>query len=161
MVGRGIRMAIVVVATTVLASCGEKSEPSAAPRRSTTTTVAVTTTTLAYRTEKGAATPPDAVAVSMRDYKFDPSTVRSGSTTLRLALTNDETPCAESSCDADLVHDFVILNSATGLPLARSDKLSPGESGVFVVEGIPAGTYRFFCSIHVMASMEGTLEVAA
>lgn len=154
---RLIAVAIVLVAT--FGGCEGGSGDASSTSAPSTSMSAVTTTTLSYRTDVGAPPPSNALIVSMKDLKFLPSTLRT-STNLRIWLSNDESPCVASTCRvADSVHDLVILDGATGLPLARSDRLDPGESGLFVVDRMPKGSYRFFCALHVPASMEGTLEV--
>lgn len=164
---RGVALALTaLVAMGALNGCrGDRASdegrtPSAARTSSTTTTT--TTVKVDFRTDRGALAPADAIRVSMKDYKFLPATLRASSTGFRVALTNDEIVCSAPTCRAaDSAHDLVILNGATGLPLARSERLLPGESALFVVDRLAEGTYRFFCTLHVRASMEGTLEVTS
>ena len=163
----GSRVAIAVVTIGLLAGCGgsgsDNDEAGRADNASTTVSVS-TTTSLVYRTEVGVPAPPDAVVVSMDDYKFMPSTLRVAQGTFKLSLSNVETPspCAGSGCGASFYdHDLVILDPVRGVPIARSERLAPGATGVFVVEGLQPGSYRFICTLHAQASMNGTIEVGA
>ena len=59
--------------------------------------------------------------------------------------------------DAQIPHDFVILDSA-GTKVFGTPTLTGPKAQDFPVPAIPAGTYKFECSIHP-AQMNGTLTV--
>ena len=151
------------IALTLVSACGGSDAGNgnnASAQSTSTTKPRATTTTLAVRTELGAAEPPDALVVEMGDYFFAPTELRISDSTLKVALRNISTPCP--NCPPKFsVHDFYILDPATGLPMARSERLDPGKAGVFVVEGLKPGSYRFICSLHGTLEMNGTLEVTA
>jgi uncharacterized cupredoxin-like copper-binding protein len=159
------RTATVLAVVTMTASgCGGSTpEESAAEVRTTVTSEAATTTTLAFTTEMGVASaPPGAGTVAMLDVEYEPTAVEVTVGAVVLFLDNQDPPpppgfCLEPNCRD---HDMQVTTS-TGLPLATSDRLAPGESAVFTIEALPAGTYPFHCTVgtHAAHGMRGTLEV--
>jgi plastocyanin len=165
----GIRVAVAVVTIAVLTGCGGSDsgdrENSAARNSSATSTT--TTTPLIFSTEIGVPAPQDAVVVSMDDNTFMPSTLRVPSGTFKVALSNLETvpPCHGTGCGPSwsnhFRHDLAIIDPVRGVPIAQSERVAPGASAVFAIDGLAPGSYRFICTLHAQLSMNGQLEVAA
>jgi plastocyanin len=159
---RGSCVALAAVAISVVAGCGgSESDEDAAPAPTTSTTAKVAAAApLVYRTELGVPAPQDAVVVSMKGFTYHPATLQATGPTVTFALSNEETLCSGPNCEEEAYdHDLRVLDPATGMAIARSELLAPGESGLFIVEGMQAGTYRFICSLHSNGGMNGTLEV--
>ena len=162
--GRSLLIAV-ALASACAESNGDRQEnasPTTKPQTSTTA-MATTTTTLAARTEIGVPEPPDAVIVTMDGFEFTPSELRVSGGTLKVAMRNLEEPCPdEVQCPPIFyAHFFAILGPNDTQPMVRSAELFPGQSGVFVVEGLKPGNYRFICTRHAKNEMRGTLEVTA
>ena len=87
----------------------------------------------------------------MTEFKFDPSTISVPSGKVVFFLVNAGTSS----------HDMTIRDSS-GATIAHSDLVSAGDSFVFTVDSIAAGTYTFFCSQpgHEASGMKGTLTVS-
>lgn len=96
----------------------------------------------------GTSQPAGSTKVTMNEYKFDPATMSVPSGKAVFYLVNAGT----------IAHDMVIRDS-TGKRLASSDLVSAGDSFVFTVNDLPAGTYTIFCSQqgHEASGMKGTL----
>lgn len=92
--------------------------------------------------------PSGSFKVSMTEFKFDPATMTVPSGKVVFYLVNGGT----------VSHDFVIRDSA-GNNLQASELVSAGDSFVFTVSNLPAGTYTYFCNQtgHEAAGMKGTL----
>jgi plastocyanin len=95
--------------------------------------------------------PAGSTKVTMTEYHFEPSTIGVSSGKAVFFLVNAGTTS----------HDMSIRDS-TGATIAHSDLVSAGDSFVFTVDSIAAGTYTFFCSQsgHEAAGMKGTLTVS-
>jgi len=87
----------------------------------------------------------------MTEFHFEPSTISVPAGKAVFFLVNAGTAS----------HDMSIRDS-TGATIAHSDLVSAGDSFVFTVDSIAAGTYKFFCSQtgHEDAGMKGTLTVS-
>ena len=135
-----------------------KPTPSAKPSPSATPIP-----TLASTTELAAEAPAGATSIEMTPdadkprFKPDAVTVKAGTATFfltSLALTGTFGP----------FHDMII-GPEIGTPLATSRSVQPGTSAVFTVEGLPPGTYQFWCNtntghgLHFKLGMVGTLTV--
>ena len=98
-----------------------------------------------------AAQPAGSTKVTMTEFKFDPSTVSVSAGKAVFFLVNSGTTG----------HDMSIRDSS-GATIAHSDLVSAGDSFVFTVDSITAGTYMFFCSQpgHEASGMKGTLTVS-
>jgi plastocyanin len=96
----------------------------------------------------GSGQPSGSFKVSMTEFKFDPATLTVPSGKVVFYLVNGGT----------VSHDFVIRDSA-GNKVEASDLVSAGDSFVFTVSNLPAGTYTYFCNQtgHEAAGMKGTL----
>jgi plastocyanin len=98
----------------------------------------------------GPSQPSGSIKVTMTEYKFDPSTISAPSGKVVFFLVNG----------GSLAHDLSIRD-ASGSTIAHSDLVSAGDSFVFTVDTIAAGTYTFFCSQpgHESSGMKGTLTI--
>lgn len=96
----------------------------------------------------GSSQPSGSIKVTMTEYKFDPSTISAPAGKIVFYLVNAGTTS----------HDFVIRDS-TGNRLHASDLISAGDSFVFTVDNLAAGTYAYFCDQtgHEAAGMKGTI----
>ena len=98
----------------------------------------------------GTAQPSGSIKVTMTEYKFDPSTIPAPAGKVVFFLVNAGTTA----------HDMVIRDS-TGKRLFASELVSAGDSFVFTVPSLPAGTYTIFCDQpgHEASGMKGTLNI--
>ncbi len=96
----------------------------------------------------GSSQPSGSIKVTMTEYKFDPSTITAPSGKIVFYLVNAGTTS----------HDLVIRDSA-GNRLDASELVSAGDSFVFTVNNLAAGTYSYFCDQpgHEAAGMKGTI----
>jgi plastocyanin len=96
--------------------------------------------------------PTGSFKVTMTEFKFDPATlnVPAGQVVFFLVNAGNNTS-----------HDMIIRDSS-GKRVAGSDLISAGDTSVFTVAGIAAGTYTYFCDQpgHENSGMKGTLTVA-
>ena len=98
----------------------------------------------------GAAQPAGSIKVTMTEYAFNPSTISVSSGKVVFFLVNAGT----------ISHDMVIRNaSGQKVSGATSELVSAGDSFVFTVTNLPAGSYSFFCDQpgHEASGMKGTL----
>jgi plastocyanin len=98
----------------------------------------------------GSAQPSGSFKVTMTEYKFDPPTLSVPSGKVVFYLVNAGT----------VAHDMVIRDSS-GNRVGTSDLISAGDTFVFTVANVPAGSYTYFCNQtgHEAAGMKGTLTV--
>ena len=98
----------------------------------------------------GSGQPAGSIKVTMTEFKFDPATISVTHGKAVFYLVNAGT----------VQHDMVIAD-ASGNRVAGSDLVSAGDTLVFTVDNIAAGTYTFYCSQpgHRDAGMQGTLTV--
>ncbi|HSS62381.1 MAG TPA: plastocyanin/azurin family copper-binding protein [Candidatus Limnocylindrales bacterium] len=98
----------------------------------------------------GSAQPAGSIAVTMTEFKFDPSTISHASGKVVFWLINSGTT----------QHDLAIRDSS-GKTLATSELVSAGDTLEFDVADIAAGTYTFYCSQpgHEASGMKGTLTI--
>jgi plastocyanin len=94
------------------------------------------------------AQPAGSIKVTMTEFHFDPSTISAPSGKVVFYLVNAGT----------IAHDLVIRDSS-GTRLAASELVSAGDSFVFTVSTIAAGTYTYFCDQpgHEGSGMKGTI----
>ena len=87
----------------------------------------------------------------MTEFKFDPSTlsVPAGKVVFYLVNAGNGTS-----------HNMIIRDS-TGKHVGGSELISAGDSVVFTVDNIAAGSYTFYCDQpgHEASGMKGTLTV--
>jgi len=98
------------------------------------------------------AEPAGSIRVTMTEFKFDPSTINVHPGKVVFFLVNGGSGTS---------HNLIIRDS-TGKRLSGSELVSAGDSVVFTVDNIAAGTYTFFCDQpgHEGSGMKGTLIVS-
>ena len=98
----------------------------------------------------GNAQPAGSIKVTMTEFKFEPSTIPAPAGKVVFYFVNAGTTS----------HDMVIRDS-TGKRLAASELVSAGDSFVFTVSTLTAGTYTIFCDQpgHEASGMKGTLTI--
>jgi plastocyanin len=94
--------------------------------------------------------PAGSIKVTLTEFKFDPSTINAPSGKVVFYLVNAGT----------VSHDLIIRDSSNNR-IDGSDLISAGDTSVFTVNSIPAGTYTYFCdqSGHEASGMKGTLTI--
>ncbi len=99
----------------------------------------------------GATQPSGSFKVTMTEFKFDPSTIGAPAGKVVFFLVNSGTTS----------HDMIIRDGS-GARVAGSELVSAGDSFVFTVDSIAAGTYTYFCDQpgHEASGMKGTLTVS-
>jgi plastocyanin len=92
--------------------------------------------------------PAGSTKVTMNEYKFDPSSINVTAGKVVFFVVNAGT----------VSHDLVIRDS-TGTRVAGSELVSAGDSIVFTVDNLAAGSYAIFCDQqgHEASGMKGTL----
>ncbi len=99
----------------------------------------------------GAAQPAGSIKVTMTEYSFNPSTIGVPSGKVVFFLVNA----------GSISHDMVIRDASSGQKVsgATSELVSAGDSFVFTVSNLPAGSYTFFCDQpgHEASGMKGTM----
>lgn len=99
------------------------------------------------------AEPAGSIKVTMTEFKFDPTAINNvpaGKVVFFLVNAGNGTS-----------HDMIIRDSS-GKRIAGSELVSAGDSTVFTVDNIAAGTYTIFCDQpgHESSGMKGTLTVS-
>ena len=94
--------------------------------------------------------PAGSIKVTLTEFKFDPSTISAPSGKLVFYLVNVGT----------ISHDLIIRDASNNR-VDGSDLMSSGDTLVFTVNSISAGTYTYFCdqSGHEASGMKGTLTI--
>lgn len=94
--------------------------------------------------------PAGSTKITMTEFKFDPSTISVPHGKVVFFLVNS----------GAVQHDMAIRDSS-GNRMAVSELVSAGDSSVFTVNNIDAGTYTIFCTQqgHEASGMKGTLTV--
>jgi len=98
----------------------------------------------------GAAQPSGSIKVTMTEYSFNPSTISVPSGKVVFFLVNAGT----------ISHDMILRDtSGQRVSGAASELVSAGDSFVFTVSNLPAGTYAIFCDQpgHEASGMKGTV----
>ena len=95
--------------------------------------------------------PAGSIKVSMTEYAFSPNSLSAPAGKVVFFLVND---------GKSQSHDMIIRDS-TGKRVAGSDLISVGDSVVFTVNSIAAGTYTIYCDQpgHEGSGMKGTLTI--
>jgi plastocyanin len=98
----------------------------------------------------GPSQPAGSTKVTMTEFKFDPSTISVPHGKVVFFLVNS----------GSTQHDMAIRDSSNNR-LAVSELVSAGDSSVFTVDNIAAGTYTIYCTQpgHESSGMKGTLTV--
>lgn len=94
--------------------------------------------------------PAGSISVTMSEFKFDPSTITAPHGKVVFFLQNVGTTS----------HDMIIQDGS-GNRVAGSELVSAGDTFVFTVDSIAAGSYTYICDQpgHRDAGMHGTLTV--
>ncbi|TMF42517.1 MAG: hypothetical protein E6I23_13440 [Chloroflexi bacterium] len=98
----------------------------------------------------GAAQPAGSIKVTMTEFAFSPSTISVPSGKVVFFLVNTGT----------VSHDMIIRDSSgQRVSGAASELVSAGDSFVFTVSNLPAGSYSYFCDQlgHEASGMKGTI----
>jgi plastocyanin len=98
----------------------------------------------------GAAQPSGSTKVTMTEYSFNPSTISVPSGKVVFFLVNAGT----------ISHDMILRDtSGQRVSGAASELVSAGDSFVFTISNLPAGTYAIFCDQpgHEASGMKGTI----
>ena len=100
------------------------------------------------------AQPAGSIKVSMTEWKFDPGTDTS------ITAPAGRVVFYVVNASSNTSHDMIIRNNA-GTRVAGSDLISAGDTSVFTVTNIAAGTYTIFCDQpgHESSGMKGTLTI--
>jgi uncharacterized cupredoxin-like copper-binding protein len=96
------------------------------------------------------AQPSGSIKVTLTEFSFNPSTINAPAGKVVFFLVNAGTTS----------HDMVIRDSSGNIvPGATSELVQAGDSSVFTVSNLAAGTYTFFCNQpgHESSGMKGTL----
>jgi plastocyanin len=96
------------------------------------------------------AAPSGSIKVTLTEFKFDPPTISAPSGMVVFFLVNAGTAS----------HDFIIRDASNNR-VSGSELISAGDSAVFTVDSIAAGTYTYFCDQpgHESSGMKGTLTI--
>ncbi len=94
--------------------------------------------------------PAGAITVKLTDYKFNPSSISAPSGKVVFYVVNS----------GSTTHDMVIRDSSKK-QIAASELVAAGDSYVFTVSNIAAGSYEVFCSVdgHEALGMVGKLTI--
>ncbi|HXD82449.1 MAG TPA: cupredoxin domain-containing protein [Candidatus Acidoferrum sp.] len=94
--------------------------------------------------------PTGSIKVTLTEFKFDPSTISAPSGKVVFYLVNGGTTS----------HDMIIRDSSNNR-VDGSELISAGDTFIFTVNNIPAGTYTYFCDQpgHEASGMKGTLTI--
>jgi plastocyanin len=98
----------------------------------------------------GAAQPAGSIKVTMTEYSFNPSTISVPSGKVVFFLVNAGT----------ISHDMILRDtSGQRVSGAASELVSAGDSFVFTISNLQAGTYAIFCDQpgHEASGMKGTI----
>lgn len=98
----------------------------------------------------GAAQPAGSIKVTMTEYTFNPASITAPSGKVVFWVVNS----------GSISHDMVIRDGSKN-KVAASDLISAGDSFVFTVSNIAAGSYTFVCDQpgHEASGMKATLTV--
>jgi plastocyanin len=96
------------------------------------------------------AQPAGSIKVTMTEFQFDPAAINATSGKVVFYLVNA----------GSTGHDLVVKDSS-GNKIAGSELVSAGDSFVFTIDNLPAGTYKIVCDQpgHEGSGMKGTLTV--
>ena len=100
--------------------------------------------------DNSVAQPAGSIKVVLTEYQFAPSTLTAPSGKVVFFLVNSGTTS----------HNLIIRDTANRR-VKGSDLISAGDSNVFTVDSIAAGTYTIFCDQqgHEASGMKGTLTI--
>jgi plastocyanin len=98
-----------------------------------------------------ASQPAGSIKVTMTEFKFDPATISAPAGKVVFFLVNAGNGTS---------HDMLIRDSSNNR-IAGSELISAGDTFVFTVDNIAAGTYTFYCDQpgHEASGMHGVLTI--
>ena len=98
----------------------------------------------------GTGQPSGSIKVTMNEFSFNPSSLSASGGKVVFFLVNS----------GSVSHDMAIRDSS-GKRIATSELVSAGDSKVFTVDNIAAGSYIVFCTQpgHEDSGMKGTLTI--
>jgi plastocyanin len=98
----------------------------------------------------GKSQPAGSIKVTLSEYSFSPNTISAPAGKVVFFLVNSGT----------VSHDLIIRDSSK-TRVAASELISAGDSFVFSIDNLPAGSYTFYCDQpgHESSGMTGTLTV--
>jgi iron uptake system component EfeO len=98
----------------------------------------------------GPAQPAGSIKVTMTEFQFNPSDLNASSGKVVFYLVNA----------GSAGHDLVVRDSS-GKKIAGSELVSAGDSFIFTIDNLPAGSYKVACDQpgHEGSGMKGTLTV--
>jgi uncharacterized cupredoxin-like copper-binding protein len=96
----------------------------------------------------GGGAPAGSTKVTMTDYKFNPADLNVKAGKVSFLLVNS----------GGVSHDMVVM-SADGKQMGRSELVQPGNSGDLTIANLPAGSYTMICDQpgHANLGMKGTV----
>ena len=99
----------------------------------------------------GSAQPAGSTKVTMTDYKFTPADVKVKPGKVEFFLVNS----------GGVSHDMVVTSS-DGKSVGRSELVQPGNTSVFTIDNLAAGTYQVVCDQpgHADLGMKGTVTAS-
>jgi plastocyanin len=160
-----LRAIVPILLLSVVSACaGGSSTPGATQSVASSSPTSPTLTGLVQHDEPGPA-PPGAIEEVMNHIAYEMPAITAPHGQVVIHLVNEEVPPTDCNVAGPgltcLDHDIVITDS-TGNILAHSARVKPGHDSVFVLDDVPAGSYRFYCSNggHASNGMKGTLTVS-
>jgi len=98
----------------------------------------------------GPAQPAGSIKVTMTEFQFNPSDINATSGKVVFYLVNA----------GSAAHDLVVRDSS-GKKIVGSELVSAGDSFVFTIDNLPAGSYKIACDQpgHEDSGMKGTLTI--
>jgi len=147
---RLILAAVLLIAGSLLAACGETAAttaPAAAPTATTAAPAAAEPTATTASTGSGGTAAGSPIAVTLKEWAIEPKSIQVPAGHQTFKVTNA----------GKLKHNFSIIVNGQEVKTAN---LANGETAMLEAD-IPAGTYDTLCDIpgHKQQGMAGTLEV--
>ena len=99
----------------------------------------------------GSGQPAGSIKVTMSEFKFDPAAISAHSGKVTFFLVNS----------GSVAHDMVVM-SPDGKRVGASDLVQGGNTDLFTIANLAAGSYQVICSQpgHADAGMKATLSVS-
>ena len=99
----------------------------------------------------GASQPAGSIKVTMTEFAFSPNSLTAPAGKVVFFLVNG----------GSVAHDLVVVN-ASNSRMGASELVSAGDSSVFTIDNLPAGSYTILCDQpgHEASGMKGTLTVS-
>ena len=149
----------IAVTLTLVACSGTASVAPPSPTVSATPTASQVASTSGpvATSEPADVAPPGATTVGLTSFKFEPESLTANAGRAVFFLANKD---AGGALGSGISHNMVI-GTELGQPIASSSYVPGGDSAVFTVEGLAAGSYVIWCSVphHADNGMVGTLTL--